>query len=66
MGIKEEQTGEVVKAPAIVGEPWWLIKVGGVEICCHVAPSWFAAREIGRGLSGSENVWAELMWKGQG
>jgi hypothetical protein len=66
VGVKEEQTGNVVKAPAIVGEPWWLIKVGATEFCCHVAGSWFDAREIGRGLSGEERVTAELMWKGRG
>ena len=66
VGAKEEETGNVVAGPAIIGEPWWLIKVGSVEFCCHVAGSWFKAREVGRELSGAENVSAELMWKGQG
>ena len=25
MGIREEQTGNVVSGPAVIGEPWWLI-----------------------------------------
>jgi hypothetical protein len=63
MGIREEQTGEVVSGPAILGEPWWLICVGPTEFCCHVAGSWFKAREIGMGLTGVENVSATLVLK---
>jgi thymidylate synthase (FAD) len=63
MGVKEEQTGNVVKAPAIVGEPWWLLKLDGTEFCCHMAPSWFKAREIGRALTGEENISARLAGK---
>jgi hypothetical protein len=64
MGAREEETGNVVAGPAIMGEPWWLIKVGEAEFCCHVAESWFAAREVGRKLSWSENVSVELVVKG--
>jgi hypothetical protein len=62
MGIREEQTGNVVKAPAIVGEPWWLITVNGTEFCCHVAPSWFKARAVGYTLTGEERVGATLIF----
>lgn len=61
MGAREEETGNVVDGPAIVGEPWWLISVAGMEFCCHVAPGWFDARRIGRALSGEENVSAKLV-----
>ena len=65
MGIREEETGEVVTGPAaIVGEPWWLLsKPDGTAFCCHMAPSWFKAREIGQGLAGQESVSAELIFR---
>lgn len=66
MGAREEETGEVVSGPAIMGEPWWLITAGGVEFCCHVAPSWFAARHIGMALTGEERVLATLVLKSGG
>jgi hypothetical protein len=57
MGEKEERTGNVVAAPAIVGEPWWLIsRADGTGLCCHKAASWFEARDIGRKLTEHENV----------
>jgi thymidylate synthase (FAD) len=64
MGAREEETGNVVAGPAIMGEPWWLIKRSdGTEFCCHVAGSWFKAREVGRALTGKENVSARLVEK---
>jgi hypothetical protein len=63
MGAREEETGNVVVGPAIMGEPWWLISVGATEFCCHVAGSWFKAREVGRELSGAEDVSATLIFK---
>ena len=66
MGEKEEASGNVVAGPAIMGEPWWLITAAGVEFCCHVAPSWFAARHIGMALTGEERVLATLVNRGAG
>jgi len=64
MGTREEQTGNVVSGPAVIGEPWWLIsKPDGTAFCCHRAPSWFRARDIGRGLTEQE-VSAELIFQG--
>jgi len=65
VGIREEETGEVVTGPAAIGEPWWLLsKPDGTAFCCHMAPSWFKAREIGQGLAGQESVSAELIFQG--
>jgi hypothetical protein len=65
VGIREEETGEVVTGPAVIGEPWWLLsKPDGTAFCCHVAPSWFKAREIGQGLTGQSEVSAELIFQG--
>jgi len=64
MGAKEEETGNVVSGPPIMGEPWWLIsKVDGTAFCCHMASSWFKAREIGQELLGGASVSAELLKK---
>lgn len=62
MGVREEQTGNVVSGPAITGEPWWLLSnSAGTAICCHRAPSWFKARDLAREISGQENGSAELI-----
>lgn len=51
MGIKEEETGNVVDGPAIIGEPWWLITgIDGTDLCCHRASAWFEARKISKEL----------------
>ena len=63
VGAKEEEIGNVVAGPAIIGEPWWLIKVGATEFCCHVAGSWFAARKVGRELTGEECISATLIFR---
>jgi hypothetical protein len=48
-----------------MGEPWWLIsKIDGTPFCCHMASSWFKARDIGRELTGKEEVSAELVFQG--
>lgn len=61
MGEKEERTGNVVAAPAIVGEPWWSLRQSdGTEFCAHRAPSWFAARDLARALAKEETASAEL------
>jgi len=61
VGAIEEKTGNVVAGPAIMGEPWWLIRdASGRGICCHMASSWFSAREIGRRLVETD-VSAELV-----
>lgn len=63
MGAREEETGEVVKGPAIMGEPWWLIRTSdGVDFCCHRAPSWFDARSIGQALTGDGAVAVSLVF----
>jgi hypothetical protein len=47
-----------------MGEPWWLIsKADGTAFCCHMAASWFKARDIGLTLTGQERVVAELIFK---
>lgn len=57
MGVREEETGNVVKRPAIVGEPWWLLsRLDGTAFCCHIASSWFDARRIGQALNEGEPV----------
>jgi len=64
MGLREEALGTVVSGPAIIGEPWWLLSdVAGTAFCCHRAPSWFKARDIGRDISGQENCSAELIFQ---
>ena len=61
MGAREEETGNVVPSAPIMGEPWWLLsRADGTAFCCHVAPSWFKAREIGALLVG-DSVSAELL-----
>lgn len=62
MGVREEETGNVVKAPAITGEPWWaIIRRDGTVICWHKAESWFAARSIGQTINEGEPVEVELL-----
>jgi len=64
MGVKEEQTGNVLPGAPILGEPWWLLsRTDGTAFCCHVAPSWFAAREVGRVLAAEEDVAVELIFR---
>jgi hypothetical protein len=64
MGAKEEETGNVVSGAPIMGEPWWLIsEADGTAFCCHMAASWFKARDIGLTLTGQERVVAELIFK---
>ena len=66
MGVREENTGQVVKGPAIIGEPWWLLsKSDGTAVCCHKAPSWFDARKIGRTLIDEDRVSVELIFAGE-
>ena len=60
MGVKEEETGNVVSGPAVMGTPWWLISnAAGTPIFHLRAASWFEAREVGRQIMG-ETVSAEL------
>ena len=64
MGAREEETGNVVSGPPIMGEPWWLLSRGdGTAFCCHRAPSWFKARDLAREISGQENCSAELVFQ---
>jgi len=64
VGVREEESGNVVSGPPIMGEPWWLLsKVDGTAFCCHMASSWFAAKIIGRRLAEQEDVSAELVFK---
>jgi len=65
MGAREEELGTTLKSAPIMGELWWLIsKPDGTAFCCHMAPSWFKAREIGQGLTGQVEVSAELIFQG--
>jgi len=62
MGAREEETGNVVSGPPLMGDQWWLIsRVDGTALCCLLAPSWFKARDTGRELMGEESVSAELV-----
>jgi hypothetical protein len=63
MGVKEEETGNVVPGPAIMGEVWWSIEVDDVPFCCLLASSWFEARAVGRGWAERENIVVEQVRK---
>lgn len=61
MGIREEETGNVVSAPPLIGDQRWLIRLpDGSGFCCLVALSWFAARRLGQKLNGGAPV--EVEW----
>lgn len=66
MGAREEETGNVVKRPPIIGDQWWLIiRVDGTAFCCLLASSWYYARLDGQVLNEGVPVEAELIFRVQ-